>query len=65
VQSARGALPPAFLAGAWTASLGWFVGLGFGARVMAPVFARPAAWRALDVLILWAIALMLLRTGIL
>lgn len=63
-----GALRPAFLAGAWTASVGWFVGLGFGARIMAPVFARPAAWRALDALValtMWAIALMLLRTDIL
>nr|WP_218881483.1 LysE/ArgO family amino acid transporter [Leifsonia shinshuensis] len=37
-----------FGAGAATASLLWFVTLGFGARVAAPVFARPAAWRVLD-----------------
>ncbi|MGH1526024.1 LysE/ArgO family amino acid transporter [Leifsonia sp. L25] len=37
-----------FGAGAATASLLWFVVLGFGARVAAPVFARPAAWRVLD-----------------
>jgi L-lysine exporter family protein LysE/ArgO len=30
------------------ASLGWFVGLGFGARVLTPVFERPTAWRVLD-----------------
>ncbi|MFE4949845.1 LysE/ArgO family amino acid transporter [Leifsonia sp. NPDC056665] len=37
-----------FGAGAATASLIWFVVLGFGARVAAPVFARPMAWRVLD-----------------
>ena len=54
-----------FLAGACTASLGWFTSLGFGARVMAPVFARPSAWRVLDTLVaftMWAIALTLLGT---
>lgn len=57
-----GPLRPAFLAGACTASLGWFASLGFGARMMAPVFARPAAWRALDALValtMWAIAMTL------
>ena len=55
-------LRPAFLAGACTASLGWFASLGFGARMLAPVFARPAAWRALDVLvalIMWTVAITL------
>ncbi|WP_092801662.1 LysE/ArgO family amino acid transporter [Klenkia marina] len=37
-----------FAAGACTASVVWFVGLGFGARALRPVFARPAAWRVLD-----------------
>jgi L-lysine exporter family protein LysE/ArgO len=40
-----------FAAGAAMASLVWFTGLGFGARWLAPVFARPLAWRVLDVLI--------------
>ena len=35
-------------AGAATASVLWFVLLGFGARATAPVFARPVAWRVLD-----------------
>jgi L-lysine exporter family protein LysE/ArgO len=26
----------------------WFTGLGYGARLLRPVFARPAAWRVLD-----------------
>ncbi|MEQ3624816.1 MAG: LysE/ArgO family amino acid transporter [Celeribacter sp.] len=38
-----------FGAGAMLASLCFFMALGFGARLLAPFFARPAAWRALDV----------------
>jgi L-lysine exporter family protein LysE/ArgO len=38
----------AFLAGACSASAAWFALLGYGARRLAPWFARPAAWRALD-----------------
>lgn len=37
-----------FAAGAATASALWFVALGFGARVLRPLFARPGAWRLLD-----------------
>ncbi|PXA86633.1 amino acid transporter [Caulobacter sp. D4A] len=39
---------PLFMAGAALASLAWFSGLGFGARFLTPLFARPAAWRVLD-----------------
>ncbi|WP_444960072.1 LysE/ArgO family amino acid transporter [Nocardiopsis sp. M1B1] len=38
-------------AGAVTGSFVWFFGLGFGARLLRPVFARPGAWRVLDALI--------------
>ncbi|GHC75346.1 putative transporter [Pseudorhodoferax aquiterrae] len=38
----------AFVAGAALASAGWFAALGFGARWLAPVFARPRAWQWLD-----------------
>lgn len=38
----------AFGAGAVTASVTWFVALGFGAGRLAQVFARPNAWRVLD-----------------
>jgi L-lysine exporter family protein LysE/ArgO len=38
----------AFGAGAATASLVWFVGLGLGARRLAPLLGRPAAWRVVD-----------------
>ncbi|WP_207480314.1 LysE/ArgO family amino acid transporter [Arenibaculum pallidiluteum] len=40
-----------FAGGAVVASTVWFLGLGFGARLLAPVFARPAAWRVLDLVI--------------
>ena len=49
----------AFGAGAALASVVWFYGLGYGARLAAPLFARPRAWQILDVLIalvMWAIA---------
>jgi L-lysine exporter family protein LysE/ArgO len=41
----------AFGAGAGLASVMWFYGLGYGARLAAPIFARPNAWRILDTLI--------------
>jgi L-lysine exporter family protein LysE/ArgO len=41
----------AFGAGAGLASLLWFYGLGYAARLAAPFFARPKAWRVLDTLI--------------
>lgn len=41
----------AYGAGAMVASFVWFFALGYGARLLQPVFARPAAWRVLDILI--------------
>lgn len=40
-----------FGVGAVTASVTWFVALGFGARLLSPLFAKPRAWRVLDGLI--------------
>jgi len=40
-----------FIAGSSAASLSWFLMLGFGARWLAPWFARPRAWRLLDGLV--------------
>ncbi len=37
-----------FAAGAASGSTLWFAGLGYGARLLRPVFARPSAWRVLD-----------------
>ncbi|SOC83225.1 L-lysine exporter family protein LysE/ArgO [Ensifer adhaerens] len=52
-----------FGAGAAVASLSFFFALGYGARLAAPLMARPAAWRALDAgigLIMAAIAFRLI-----
>ena len=37
-----------FALGAISSSVLWFVLLGFGARLLSPLFARPHAWRVLD-----------------
>ncbi|POR49151.1 L-lysine exporter family protein LysE/ArgO [Paraburkholderia eburnea] len=38
----------AFALGAMGVSAVWFLGLGYGARALAPLFRRAAAWRVLD-----------------
>lgn len=48
-----------FATGAVLASFSFFAALGYGARLLRPIFARPAAWRVLDAgtgLLMWAIA---------
>ncbi len=55
-----------FIAGASSASLLWFASLGFGARWLAPWFARPRAWQVLDGLIgltMWVLAVLLLASA--
>lgn len=57
----------AFGVGAVLASFVWFYGLAYGARLLAPLFARPRAWQVLDILIglvMWAIAARLIAEGI-
>ena len=49
-----------WVGGAMVASVLWFTGLGFGARLLRPIFARPGAWRVLD----GAIAVVMLALGI-
>ena len=44
-------LRPWFVGGAAAASFAWFSLLGFGARALIPLFAKPLAWRILDVLV--------------
>jgi L-lysine exporter family protein LysE/ArgO len=51
VGAQQGALRWWFAAGASAASLVWFSALGYGARRLAPLFARPRAWQVLDALI--------------
>lgn len=49
--------------GAASASFLWFFALGFGARHLAPLFARPLAWRVLDgaiAVVMWGIAFSLI-----
>jgi L-lysine exporter family protein LysE/ArgO len=41
----------AFGAGAVTASFVWFFCLGYGARILTPVFRNPRSWQVLDALI--------------
>ena len=48
--------------GAVTASFAFFFALGYGARLLRPIFANPQAWQILDALIaltMWAIAIKL------
>lgn len=68
VGGIAGTLSPAakalFLCGAVAASALWFFALGFGARLLLPLFRRPLTWRVLDAVIgvvMWAIAFSLLR----
>lgn len=56
-----------FGAGAALASITWFGALGFGARRLRPIFARPNAWRIFEVvvaLVMFAVALSLLTKGL-
>lgn len=57
-------LQPWFIGGACSASFLWFFSLGYGARWLAPWFARPRSWQILDGLIgvvMWVLAMLLLR----
>lgn len=52
-----------FAAGAICASTIWFLALGYGASLLAPLFARPGAWRLLDGVI--AVTMLALAAGLL
>lgn len=50
---------PWFGVGAVSASFVWFFSLAYGARLLAPLFAKPIAWRVLDgviAIVMWVIA---------
>ncbi|MGC5568667.1 LysE/ArgO family amino acid transporter [Streptomyces sp. FR-108] len=51
IAADRGPWRWTFGLGAVIASLVWFAALGFGARLLSPLLARPSAWRVLDALI--------------
>lgn len=63
VADSRGGSRWWFAAGAVVGSLVWFSALGYGARLLRPLFARPAAWRVLDALI--AVVMAALGVGLL
>jgi L-lysine exporter family protein LysE/ArgO len=49
----------AYALGAATASFIWFFALGYGARILAPIFTKPFAWKILDFsigVVMWSIA---------
>jgi L-lysine exporter family protein LysE/ArgO len=51
--------------GAATASFAWFFSLGYGARLLTPVFQKPTAWKVLDIVIgcvMWLLAVKVLTT---
>lgn len=55
-----------FAAGAMVGSVLWFSALGFGARLLAPWFEKPVAWRVLDsliALVMLVLAISLLMGG--
>jgi len=61
----HGAERLAFGIGAVTSSFAFFFSLGYGARILQPVFAKPMAWRVLDIiigLVMWALAFDLVRS---
>lgn len=63
-SSLAGEARPSFAAGAMTASVLWFAGLGLGARRYAPVLGRPAVWRAIEAFtgtLMLVLAVLLLR----
>lgn len=56
LMGTAGAAQPAdaramFTLGAVCASFVWFASLGYGARLLQPLFMRPAAWRILDAIV--------------
>ena len=63
----QGAALTAFTAGAVSASGLWFYSLGYCAKTLSPVLARPSAWRKLNIaiaLIMLLVAFSLLRYGL-
>ena len=56
-----------FVGGAACASGVWFTTLGYGARLLAPVFARPRAWQVLDTVVgltMLTLAVLLIRQAV-
>lgn len=63
---AQQGVPGAYVAGAASASLLWFLSLALGAAWLAPWLARPATWRMLDLMIavmMFSVAFQLIRSA--
>lgn len=54
----------AYGAGAIVASFSWFFALGYGARLLTPLFAKPSAWRILDAIIACVMVSIAVRLGL-
>lgn len=53
-----------FAAGAAAASVVWFTALGYGAVRLRPLFARPGAWRVLDLVVAAVMATIAVRLAL-
>ncbi|MCE5333346.1 MAG: LysE family transporter [Desulfobacteraceae bacterium] len=56
-----------FFLSAVTASFAWFYGLGYGSRILDPIFRKPIVWRILDVVVggtMWIIGINPIRYGL-
>ncbi|MFJ3482287.1 LysE/ArgO family amino acid transporter [Pseudomonas sp. NPDC090202] len=63
---AQQSVPGAYVVGAASASLLWFSALALGAAWLAPWLARPATWRALDLMVavmMFSVAVQLVRSA--
>ncbi len=63
ISTGYGAQKATFGLGAVVASFCFFFSLGYGARLLRPLFARPGAWRVLEAgvgVVMWSIAVSLL-----
>lgn len=58
----EGSAKPAYAVGAMLASFVWFFALGFGARLLEPIFKNPKAWQVLDTMI--AIVMVIIAFGL-
>ena len=58
----EGTAKTAYALGAMLASFVWFFALGYGARLLEPIFKNPKAWQVLDTLI--AIVMVLIAFGL-
>lgn len=61
---AREAVPGAYVLGATSASLTWFLGLALGAAWLAPKLARPLTWRLIELAVAATLLVIALRLAL-